>query len=240
MSRYCTGALPPKPVPLGDFAHYILEPLPPPPTAVEAPSLHWPMAGNDTYGDCTIAGALHADQATAALVNVPWQYAGDNTVANTYFELTGGADTGLPLTDVLRAWATEGLFGEQLVAFAPLYLPHTQTTKQAVALAGVTYDAVALPQVAQQQHLEHKDWDLTGTTADEDIEGGHCIVKVGYNPRGPVFVTWGSLQQATWRWWAKYGTESYALVTAEVKKRGGLRGVDLASLERDVQALGRA
>ena len=31
MSRYCLGALPPKPTAMLDFAHYLLEPLPPAP-----------------------------------------------------------------------------------------------------------------------------------------------------------------------------------------------------------------
>lgn len=240
MSRYCLGALAPKPVPLGDFAHYFLEPLPEPLAELVAPQLHWPMAGNDRYGDCTIAGALHADQATASLVSEPWTYPGDNTVVSEYLGLGNGADKGLAVTDVLRAWTTDGLFGKQLVAFAPLHPRFTQTMKQAVALGGAVYCAVALPKLAQNQFAAHVPWDLTRTLEDDDIEGGHCIILVGYNRLGPVFVTWGALQQATWRWWASYGTEAYALVTAEVKDAGGLRGVDLPRLEQDVQRLGRA
>ena len=234
------GRLPARAVALGDLTHYLTEPLPAPPAEVAAPELDYPMAVNDRLGDCTIAGALHTDQAVAALTGEPWTYPGDDAVEQTYFGLSGGADTGLVETDVLRQWSTAGLFGRRLAAFAPLHVKHTQTIKQAVSLCGAAYTGVLVPAPAQQQFANRQPWDLTGTAADSQIEGGHAVPILGYNATGPVVCTWGALQQATWRWWLTYGEECYAVITAEVKARGSLRGVDFGQLERDLSALERA
>jgi hypothetical protein len=237
MSGYRYGRLPYRAVALGDLTHYLTKPLPAPPAAVTAPRLGYPMADNDRLGDCTIAAVVHTDQATAALVGEPWSYPGDDVVANEYTELTGGGDTGLVETIVLQAWQTRGMFGHKLAAFAPLAVKHTQTIKQAVALCGAVYAGVLVPAPAQQQFAAGKPWDLTGTPADGEIEGGHAIPLVGYSSLGPVCVTWGRLQQVTWRWWLAYSEECYAVVTSAVKARGSLRGVNFDALDRDLTAL---
>lgn len=237
---YRLGRLPVKPVAVGDLAHYLTQPLPEPPAAVDAPELAYPMACNDQAGDCTIAGVVHTDQALAALTNEPWTYPGDETVLSEYFSLTGGQDTGLNETDVLRVWQQNGLFGRQLAAFAPLAIRHTVTIRQAIALCGAVYTGVLVPAPAQQQFANGEPWDLTGTPADSQIEGGHCVPAVGYGPDGLVVVTWGRLQRVTWRWWLAYSEEAYAVITAELKERGSLRGVDFQALESDLGRLERA
>lgn len=232
------GRLAPQPVPVCDLTHYLTAPLPAAPATVAAPQLHYPMAGNDKYGDCTIAAVVHADQATASLTKEVWTYPGDATVEKKYFQLTGGPDTGLVEADVLKAWISKGgLFGQQLAAFAPLHVKHTPVIKQATALCGAVYTGVLIPNVAMQQFDDHQAWALTHTSADNDIDGGHAIPIVGYNAIGPIFITWGALQQATWEWWLKYGEEAYAVITSEVKARGTLRGVNFAALEKDLAAL---
>lgn len=237
MTSYCLGRLPARPVALGDLTHYLTTPLPAAPSAVAAPELAYPMACNDSEGDCTIAAVVHTDQATAEMTSELWTYPGDDAVSAEYFKLTGGQDTGLVETDVLKVWTGSGLFGHKLAAFAPLAVKHTQTIKQAVWLCGAVYTGVLIPAPAQQQFADHQPWDLTGTSADSEIEGGHAVPAVGYNATGPIFVTWGALQQATWRWWLTYGEESYATITAEVKERGSLRGLDFAALEADLKKL---
>lgn len=234
---YCLGRLPVQPVALGDLTHYLTRPLPPPPSKVTAPNLTYPMACNDRLGDCTIASAIHVDQASAAQTKEPWTYPGDTMVGAEYFKLTGGPDTGLVETRVLQVWQQAGLFGCRLAAFAPLAVKHTITIKQATWLCGAVYTGVLMPTPAQQQFNAGRPWDLTGTAADSDIEGGHAVPIIGYNATGPIVVTWGRLQQVTWRWWLTYAEEAYAVVTAEVKKRGSLRGLNFAALERDLAAL---
>lgn len=232
------GRLPAQPVAMGDLLHYATKPLPTPPSAVSALPLKYAMAGNDKYGDCTIAAVVHTDQATASLTGEPWVYPGDKTVEAEYFKLTGGPDSGLVETDVLKAWHTApGMFGHELAAFAPIKVKQTTTIKQGISLCGAVYTGVDIPEPAQQQFSDHKPWDLTHTSADDEIEGGHAIPLVGYNASGPIAVTWGALQQITWAWWLKYAEEAYATITAEVKARGVLRGIDFAALDADLAAL---
>lgn len=231
------GRLPVRPLSLGDLAHYLTAPLPAPPPEVAAPELDYPMAGNDRYGDCTIAAVVHSDQASAAQTREPWTYPGDQTVEAEYFKLSGGQDTGLAESLVLQTWQREGLFGRTLAAFAPLAVKHTQTIKQATWLCGCVYTGVLIPAPAQQQFAAGEPWDLTGTPADSEIEGGHAVPILGYNATGPIVCTWGRLQQATWRWWLTYAEEAYCVITAEVKARGSLRGVNFAALDRDLAAL---
>lgn len=236
--RYKLGRLAPRPVALGDLTHYMAEALPTPPQTVTAPDLFYPMALNDRYGDCTIAAVVHTDQVLSNLTGEPWTYPGDIAVARTYLGLTHGADSGLVETDVLKAWGLPGgLFGRQLAGWAPVNVRHTQVIKQTIALLGACYTGVLVPACAQQQFAAGQPWDLTGTSADHDIEGGHAVPAVGYNTTGPVFVTWGRLQQATWRWWAAYGEEAYAVITGEVKAKGVLRGLNFAALTTDLAAL---
>ena len=231
------GRLPVEAVDLGDFTYYATEELAAPPTTIPAPQLVYPMADNDRLGCCTISGAEHSDQAASALVGASWTYPGDAPTEQTYFSLTGGADTGLVESRVLQAWTNPGLFGKKLAAFAPLAVKHTRAIKQATALCGVVYTGILVPAVAQQQFGEHKPWALTHTPADSDIVGGHCVPIVGYSTLGPIVVTWGALQQMTWEWWLTYSEEAYAIITAEVKAAGKLRGVNLAALESDIAAL---
>jgi hypothetical protein len=232
------GRLAPQPVAVNDLTHYLTSPLPTPPATVTAPQLVWPMADNDKYGDCTIAAAIHTDQAIAKLTNEPWTYPGDYEVAERYLQMTGGQDTGLVETVVLKAWmAKGGMFGHRLAAFAPLAVKHTTAIKQAVALCGAVYSGVVIPFVAQEQFANHQPWALTHTSADDDIDGGHAVPLVGYNAVGPVVVTWGALQQVTWAWWLHFAEEAYAVITSEVKARGSLRGVNFTALEADLAAL---
>lgn len=234
MQRFKLGRLPARPVALGDLTHYLTSPLPAPPAAVAAPHVTYPMAGNDTYGDCTIAGVVHTDQATASLTGEPWTYPGDPVVEAEYFKLTGGQDTGLVETNVLQVWTGPGLFGHKLAAFAPLAVKHTKTIKQGVALCGATYMGVVVTQTDQERFAEGLPWIVTD---DHDPIGGHCIVYVGYNAQGPIAVTWGKLQQVTWGWHAAQCEEGYVVITAEVKNRGALRGLDFDALDADLKAL---
>jgi hypothetical protein len=76
-------------------------------TKVNDPTKLFPMDGNDSLGDCTIAAAAHAVTLYRALVKkktIP----GKNAVEKLYFHLTGGPDTGLNELDVLNYWRQNG------------------------------------------------------------------------------------------------------------------------------------
>jgi hypothetical protein len=194
----------------------------------------WPMAGNDTEGDCTIAGATHVNQAGALIASEPWSYQGDAATHQVYRHLSGGGDTGLMLPQVLKPWHTTGLWGEKNGGYALIRPKNTTAVKQSVCIFGNGYVAVDLPAVAQQQFRPDGSgvWELTHTSADYNIEGGHCIVAVAYTSEGVYCVTWGSTVLVTWEWWMTYVVQCYAVVPPAFVERGGdARGYNLAAID---------
>lgn len=218
-----------------DLAAFEAKPVPKPPASVAIPQAVWPMADNDTLGDCTIAGAVHVDQAGAVVASEPWTYCGDAETKSTYLGLSGGQDTGLTLPQVLRPWHAGAFLGApKNGGYAVVHPRNTTAVKQSVWVFGNAYIAVNLPALAQQQFRPDGSgvWELTHTDADYDIEGGHCVVIVAYNATGPVAVTWGGTVQITWGWWARYVTQVYAVVPPAFVERGGDgRGFDLAAID---------
>ena len=229
-----------------DLAVFAEKPIPIPPVGVALPEAKggWPMALNDTYGDCTIAGALHVDQAGAIVTDQEWTYCGDADVEQTYFGLTGGEDTGLQLPSVLRPWYSPGIFGSGKSfasgGYASLNVKNTTLVKQSIWIFGNAYIAVNLPMPAQQQFRTDGSgvWDLTGTDADEQIEGGHCVAPVGYTAEGVIAITWGSWVLITWKWWNTYVVGAYAVIPPAFVERGGdARGFNLPAIDSFVQQL---
>lgn len=225
-----------RPPEVPDLACFASAPQPTPPPAVVAPHTIWPMADNDTIGDCTIAGATHVNQAGAVIVGEPWTYQGDQATSSEYFKLTGGPDTGLMLPQVLRPWHLgTGLWREGANGgYVSIRPKDTTGCKRGIWIFGNLYIAVDLPAPAMQQFRPDGSgvWALTGTPDDNNILGGHCIVPVGYNAQGVVTVTWGSTVLIEWAWWMTYVVQVYAVVPpAFVQKGGDGRGYNLAAID---------
>ncbi|HLN17902.1 MAG TPA: hypothetical protein VK277_14260 [Acidimicrobiales bacterium] len=231
------------PPPVPDLATYATKPLPPPAASVSVPAIagnpnaDWGMLGNDQWGDCTIAGADHVIMGDSAIVAAPYTAPTLAAVEREYFGLTGGPDSGLVLSAVLKAWRATGMFGNKLAAYAPVHVNNTTLLQQCVEWFGAAYVGVNLPKPAEGQFKPDGSgvWDLTGTSADQQIEGGHCIVLVAYDADNLYAVTWGAIVGITYRWWAQYGDEAWATITAEfVQRNGDARGISLSSLEADL------
>src|SRR5690348_3303879 len=67
------------------------------------PTKLYPMDGNDTLGDCTIAGVAHAITTYSGLVGKK-KIMGKSEVVKLYYHLTGGVDSGLNELNVLNFW----------------------------------------------------------------------------------------------------------------------------------------
>lgn len=229
------------PPPVPDLARYATKPLPAPTASVAVPGgnvADWGMDGNDQWGDCTIAGVDHIDRADSTIAEEPYRAPALHAVEQTYFGLTGGADSGLVMSKVLKAWRASGLFGRKLAAYAPVHAQNTTMVQQCIDWFGAAYLGVNLPAPAQTQFKADGSgvWDLTGTADDDKILGGHCIVGVGYGEDGRTqAVTWGAVVTITPAWWQKYVEEVWATITAQFVARGGdARGLGLAALQADL------
>lgn len=218
-----------------DLAVFATKPLPAPAAKVAVPAIGTPpMALNNQLGDCTIAGVVHLDETWSAITSEPWTYCGDEKVRSSYFSLTGGEDTGLMIDDVLQTWHSTklGCSPFKIGGFAPIHPQNSTAVKQAIDFFGAAYCGVNLPTIAQQQFQNGEAWHLTGTEADYDIEGGHCIDLIAYDS---VYyaITWGAVQAVELAWIARYCTQARAIVPHEFEKRGGdARGLNIAALDQ--------
>lgn len=245
------GKLPPKPLKgIGHLHDYLTSPLPVPPASFDYSSAvtdGFPMALNDQLGDCTIAGVIHLIQLWYAQVGQTWTYPGDETVRSTYFGLTGGQDTGLELTTVLRAWQSEGLFGTKIVGAAPLVLSDLQTAAAACYAFGGLYDGFGLPADAEQEFQDAGEWYLQ--PGPEPAADGHCVATAGFGTADafPTYravpaqreVGWGAAYWATENFCRFYQDERYAVfpeLFVEIG-HGPLANVDIGALRSDWAAL---
>jgi len=183
------------------------------------PGIPTPMFGNDTVGDCVIAGRAHQtlrfediEQGSVIMIK-------DSDVLREYKRETGGPDTGLVVLDSLNEWRHRGWkVGQKtytIQAFAEVNFRKHDEVRQAIfADVGVGL-GVQLPIAAQHQIQTGQPWDVTsGPGAAPGSWGGHYVYVPGYTPDGPVCVTWGRKQQITWAWLDRYCDEAYAIFDA--------------------------
>jgi hypothetical protein len=200
----------------------------------------WGMMKNDVVGDCTCASAGHLIMdwtANEGIEEVPQ----DEQIISAYSEITGYDpetglnDNGAVELDVLNYWRNKGIGGHKIYAYTMLHSREPQYLKATTYLFGGAYIGLALPVSAQNQEV----WDV----ADKDNEvgswGGHAVPIVGYNPTGPVCVTWGATKQMTWAFFGKYCDEAYAVLSGDWSSDGlkSPSGFDVVSLQKDLVSI---
>jgi hypothetical protein len=221
------------------LASYITPTLPAPSTSVDWTKgvKDWLMLGNDTLGNCTIVGAMHAIQGWT--LNSSTEAVFTNNDAVTYYEKFDGynpadpnTDQGGVLLDVLTDWKNQGINGHKIDAFASADVSNLTEIKQAISLFGPLYVGMNFPNASRGQ----VEWTVTDDTS---IEGGHCVVLIGYNETGPVAISWGALYQMTWEFFSKFFDEIYAVISPDWLNASGVdpTGLDLAQLQADLKAI---
>jgi hypothetical protein len=200
----------------------------------------WPMLGNDQYGDCTFAGAAHLSQCWADNAGRAFT-PDDRAVVAEYLAFTAGQDTGCVELDVLKTWRAAGIVGHKIGAFAALDPADDEHLRQTVYLFGGAYLGVALPLSAENQG----EWDVPPQgpigRGSPGSWGGHCVVVVAYNARGPIVVTWGQLLQMTWAFYDTYVDEAYAILAQDFFSDANIapNGFDIAALSTDLALVGQ-
>jgi hypothetical protein len=235
-----------RPVGIRDLAVYLPGGWPTPPATfgdlATLQAISWGMDGNDTLGDCTIAGADHIIAAGNALYGTSDPRPDLPTLEGQYRTLSPN-DTGCIEADVLNAWHTKGLFGpadtNTIVGYAPIDHRSEAELKAVTAATGFLYLGIACPQSAQQQFAKQlQSGQLVPWTVvrGSKVEGGHCIVAVGYDATGLFCVTWGGVVNVTWPFLRRYLDEAWAVLTEELSERGTDKlGLDLAQLQADLR-----
>ncbi|HTZ63484.1 MAG TPA: hypothetical protein VMB51_05215 [Solirubrobacteraceae bacterium] len=234
MGPYKTGRLPAsRPAALKDLAVYATGVLPRPPASLTSPPGEYPIDGNATYGDCTIAGCDHAVRAWRSLYGATGVLPTEQAIVEEYFRLTGGQDTGLNEAEVLRVWRGPGLglFGGQIRAYAPVPPKDTLQILQAVAFYGCAYLGIIVGEPQQEQFAEGKPW----TWVEGQEEDGHCVVATGYTSTGLLCKTWGGEALLTFGYLAHALEEVWCIISHQlVAAKKDTLGLDLAALEHDL------
>ncbi len=112
------------------LAKYLTPAAPTPPAAVDyaAAVKAWGMLGNDTVGDCALAGQAHADMLWAANAEHRQLAITTAMVLGAYSDVTGydphddgpggnPTDRGTALLDALKYWRTRGIDRQTIKAF---------------------------------------------------------------------------------------------------------------------------
>lgn len=195
---------------------------------INDPAKLFPMDGNDTVGDCTIAALAHATTVYNGLVETK-SIMGKAAVLKVYYHLTGGPDTGLNELDVLNYWQSNKVAKEQILAFVKIDAKNHTHVQQAVQMFGGVYIGFQVQQDCLQDFNDHKAW-----TPGPFLNEGHAVYAVGYDANGVTVLTWGSTQQGTWAWWDECVDEAYAILPPQAKTPGFAPGFDFAQLETDL------
>ncbi|HTU34070.1 MAG TPA: hypothetical protein VMF66_09740 [Candidatus Acidoferrum sp.] len=194
----------------------------------DAPTL-FPMDGNDTLGDCTIAGLAHATTAYDGLLGKREVMPADSVEA-LYKKLTGGPDTGLNELDVLKYWSNHKIYGSDILAFVSIDPKNHTHIQQAIQLFGGVYLGFQVQQNAIPDFDARKPWTPGKLTTD-----GHCVYAVAYDQNGVTVLTWGNTQQGTWDWWDECVDEAFGIVPQQAQKPGFAPGFNVTQLIADLK-----
>lgn len=200
------------------MASILRKTMPPPPLTynfdAEHPGCLVPMHENDKHGDCVMVARAHMTTRLELIEQSQVIPITDADVLREYFKESGGADSGLNMLQSLKAWRlgwTAARRKYSIHAFASVRPANKMQVAQAIYIMHGCYSGVMLPKSAQSQL--GKLWTITrGRDAAAGSWGGHCMAICGYNIVGPIFMTWGAKQQATWAWFAAYCDEAYGIV----------------------------
>ncbi len=194
------------------------------------PAKLFPMDGNDTLGDCTIAALAHAVTVFRGLITKKKIWA-KQSVVKLYYHLSGGVDSGLNELDVLNYWQTHSADGDKIIAFAKIDVKNHTHIQQAIQIFGGVYLGFQVQQNCIQEFDAKKPWTPGPLTND-----GHAVFATGYDKDGVTVLTWGNTQKATWGWWDECVDEAYAILPPEAENLK-FDGFDLAQLKADLAAV---
>ena len=206
----------------------------------------WGLLGNDTWGDCAIAGPAHE--------TMLWTKEGtghaatftDACVLSDYSAITGfdpndpSTDQGSNVRTVAGYRKRVGMIdasGKRHKIAGYVSIDHRNLAH--VLAAGFLFDAVGIgfqvPASAQEQFGNRQPWTVV---PGSPIEGGHYVPLVGADLGWLYIVTWGRVQKMSRQFFAKYADETWGYLSTEFLHGGkSPDGFNLTQLRADLAAL---
>jgi hypothetical protein len=196
------------------------------------PTALFPIDGNDTLGDCTIAALAHAVTVYRGMIGPKEDIPKKQAVIKLYMQLTGGVDSGLNELDVLNYWRQHKVGGDKIINYVSVDPKNHTHIMQAIQMFGGVYIGFQVQQNAIADFDARKPWTPGPLTND-----GHAVFVVGYDQNGVTVLTWGNTQQGTWAWWDECVDEAYAILPSDAKDSDFAKGFNFAQLQTDLEAV---
>ena len=158
--------------------------------------------GAEAIGDCTLATVADMMQTWTLSAPLP-----AHPFVNAYLTLTGAnSEEGLSAATVLNYWRSTGIDGYRITSWSPVKDYPSRKKVEEALLNGALFATVRMPNADWELAGQHTTWSTYEAPAGVPVASIHALAMVGYNSIGPIFVTWGARYQATWSWWAIWGT----------------------------------
>lgn len=223
--------------------------LPPIPASFGHQSLvnNWGMLGNDTVGDCVIAGGDHETLLWTVEGSSEASFNTANAISD-YSAITGynpndpNTDQGTDVRTALQYRQNTGMIdanGNRHKIAAYLLLNQSNLLNELLE-ATYLFSAVGIginfPASAMDQFNNGQPWSVV---QGSQIEGGHYVPVVGYDGAYIYCVTWGQVQKMTVDFLTTYCEEAWAILSQEFinGKEVSPEGFNLAQLQADLAAI---
>jgi hypothetical protein len=187
------------------------------------------MLGNDEWGDCTCAGDGHiVEQQTwfglrkEQVVSTAQALAAYTAISG--FDPNAGppddnpTDRGATVESALNYLRKHGIGGFKIAAYGEVPVDQPRLIKQAVYEFGCLSIGMDVPESAMTQFEAGKPW---VPVKGSPVEGGHCVIVVGYDLDWIYVITWGAVQRMSWSFWNEYVQEAHAPIAADWESKSG-------------------
>ena len=209
----------------------------------------WGMCGNDTVGNCVLAGGDHETMLWTREGGNPADFS-DKTAISDYSAVTGydpddpNTDQGTNVRDALNYRRKTGLVdikGKRHMIGAYVGIDPSKIDEKGrpyeLLNAAYIFSAVGIgiqfPDTAMEQFNKGEPWTIV---KGAKIEGGHYVCVVGFDGTYIIVVTWGKLQKMSIDFFLKYCDEAWAILSQELLNSQGKspEGFDLPTLQNDL------
>lgn len=188
------------------------------------------VMGNDSLGDCVIAGGYHVvgletGNAGALFHATPEQVLRDYSAVGGYVPGDPSTDNGCNLVDALNYWTEKGFAnGTKLLAWLAIDEADPVEVRAALYLFENLYMGIGLPDpwIRPFPNGDGFTWDLAGSS---DPRNGHSIMAPAYDKGGVIVDTWGLYGTITDAAMGRYcgaaeGGELYVMLTPDQLAKG--------------------